>query len=462
MKSSPPIKLHISPDAKPVAVHKPIPLPLHWMKPVKEGLDKDEKLGVIEKVPLGEPVTWCAKMICVPKKDGQPRRTVDFQALNKAAYRQTHATIALFQQATSVPKDNYKSVVDAWEGYSSIPLDQDDKKKTWFITPFGRYQYKCAPMGFVSSGDAYTRRYDQIIEDFDNVKKVVDDTLLYDKIIGENFFLTCQYLTLCSKNGIIFNKKKFVFCQKEVDFAGFVISTDSVRPAEKFLEGIKNFPAPKDLTGIRSSLGLVNQVSYALANSDVMLPFRSLLKPSSEFLWTKETQEAFENSKDVIIEQVKEGVRTFDVNRTTCLSTDWSKEGIGFVLLQKYCQCQNITPICRTTGWKLVFAGSRYNSPAESRYAPVDGELLAMAQALKKSKYFVLDNKNLVVAVDHKSLFGILSDMEMVNINNPRLYNLKEKTLRYRLASSTSQARSTVQLIMRPGIQSVTKTTWRY
>ena len=47
MKSSSPMKLHISPDAKPVAVHKPIPLPLHWMKPVKEGLDKDEKLGVI-------------------------------------------------------------------------------------------------------------------------------------------------------------------------------------------------------------------------------------------------------------------------------------------------------------------------------------------------------------------------------------------------------------------------------
>ena len=98
------------------------------MKPVKEGLDKDEKLGVIEKVPLREPVTWCAKMICVPKKDGQPRRTVDFQALNKAAYRQTHATIAPFQQATSIPKDTYKSVLDAWEGYHSIPLDQDDIK----------------------------------------------------------------------------------------------------------------------------------------------------------------------------------------------------------------------------------------------------------------------------------------------------------------------------------------------
>ena len=382
--------------------------------------------------------------------------------MNKAAYRQTHATIAPFQQATSIPKDTYKSVLDTWEGYHSTPLDQDDKKKTCFITPFGRYQYKCAPMGFVSSGDAYTRRYDQIIEDFDNVKKVVDDILLYDKIIREENFRTCQYLTLCSKNGIIFNKKKFVFCQKEVDFAGFVISTDSVRPAEKFLEAIKNFPAPKDLTGIRSWFGLVNQVSYALANSDVMLLFRSLLKPSSEFVWTKETQEAFENSKDVIIEQVKEGVRTFDVSRTTCLSTDWSKEGIGFVLLQKYCQCKNITPICCTTGWKLVSAASRYNSQAELRYAPVEGELLAVAQALKKSKYFVLGNKNLVVAVDHKPLLGVLSDKEMDNIDNPRLYNLKEKTLRYRFSLVHVPGKNTVPLMLLPGIQSVTKTTWRY
>ena len=77
IKSSPPLKLYVDEAARPVAVHKPVPIPMHWMKEVKEQLDKDVRLGVLEPVPVGEPVTWCSRMIVCPKKDGKPRRTVD-------------------------------------------------------------------------------------------------------------------------------------------------------------------------------------------------------------------------------------------------------------------------------------------------------------------------------------------------------------------------------------------------
>ena len=100
--------------------------------------------------------------------------------------------------------------------------------------------------------------------------------------------------------------------------------------------------------------------------TEVMRPFRDLLKPTTEFNWTEELQEAFEKSKEVIIEAVKDGIMTFEMDRTTCLATDWSKQGTGFALLQKYCDCRDITPICCSTGWKLVFAESQFTSDAES------------------------------------------------------------------------------------------------
>ena len=87
---------------------------------------------------------------------------------------------------------------------------------------------------------------------------------------------------------------------------------------------------------------------------------------------------------------MKRGVKTFDPKRITCLATDWSKSGIGFCLLQKTCECTDITPVCCPPGWVLVFCSSRYTSPAESRYAPIEGECLAVVWALKKAKYFVL------------------------------------------------------------------------
>ncbi|VDH97839.1 Hypothetical predicted protein [Mytilus galloprovincialis] len=56
----------------------------------------------------------------------------------------------------------------------------------------------------------------------------------------------------------------------------------------------------------------------------------------------------------------------------TCLATDWSVDGIGFFLMQKYCQCSSKTPTCCNDGWKLCLVGSRFTHPAESRYAPIE------------------------------------------------------------------------------------------
>merc|ERR1712062_18048 len=135
--------------------------------------------------------------------------------------------------------------MDAWNGYHSTMLDPKSKDLTQFITPWGRYLYRVAPQGFLASGDAYTDRFDKIIEDVPNKTKCVDDVLLWDKTIEESFFSTCKFLTLVSKNGVVLNPEKFVFCQDSIEFAGFIIGPDDSKPAPKIMESIKNFPIPK-------------------------------------------------------------------------------------------------------------------------------------------------------------------------------------------------------------------------
>ena len=79
-------------------------------------------------------------------------------------------------------------------------------------------------------------------------------------------------------------------------------------------------------------------MSFSFSMSSVMEPFRHLLKPdtwSTDFKWTDELSEKFKLAKGEIIKAVTEGVRHFDVGRQTCLATDWSRQGIGFFLLQK-------------------------------------------------------------------------------------------------------------------------------
>ena len=124
-----PLRLMIHPDAKTVACHTPIDVPIHWRDDVKAGLDQDCKMGVIEAVPVGTPVTWCHRMVVCAKKNGKPRRTVDL--LTPPGRLTTHQRP--FHQARSVPQGTKKTVCDAWNCYHAVPLHPDDKHFTTSI-----------------------------------------------------------------------------------------------------------------------------------------------------------------------------------------------------------------------------------------------------------------------------------------------------------------------------------------
>ena len=66
---------------------------------------------------------------------------------------------------------------------------------------------------------------------------------------------TIDFLSKVGNAGIILNPKKFQFCQKSVDFAGFRISDELIEPLPKYLDSIRNFPTPKSAIDIR--IGLV-------------------------------------------------------------------------------------------------------------------------------------------------------------------------------------------------------------
>ena len=339
-----------------------------------------------------------------------------------------------FHQATSVPAGTKKTVVDAWNGYHSVYLDPKCRDLTTFITPWGRYRYKTTPQGYLAAGDAYTERFDRIISGVQNKTKCVDDTLLWAGSIEESFLQTCKFLSLCSDNGIVLNPDKFQFCQDEVEFAGFMIGADYVKPAPKILNSIKDFPVPKNISDVRGWFGLVNQVAPFYASRPVMQPFRELLKPAArgkQIYWDENLRTLFEESKLVIFEAIQQGIKTFRMGAWTCLMPDFCKSWIGYLLMQKKCACEKITPYCCPTGWQLVLAGSRFTTGAESRYAPVEGEALGCEWGLESTRHYSLGNPKLLIATDHKPLLKILGDRKLEDIANPRLLNLKEKMLRW-------------------------------
>ena len=194
-----------------------------------------------------------------------------------------------------------------------------------------------------------------------------------------------------------------------------------MEPLPGHVTAIRQFPTPTCLTDLRSYFALVNQVAPNYAVQPVLLPFRELLKKDKKFYWDEVLQRFFEEFREVIADEVLKGVYSYEVGRWTAILTDWYKSGIGYVMAQKYCKCTELTPICCAGGWKVCMMGSRFTSPAEQNYSPVEGELQAVVDGLHKSRYYSQGCEKLIVGVDHKPLLGIINGKRLEDIDNMRL-----------------------------------------
>jgi hypothetical protein len=152
-------------------------------------------------------------MVVTRKHDGTPRRTVDLSPLNRQCKRETHSSETFFYLAHRIPRQTWKSVTDAWNGYHSVALHQSDRHLTTFITPFGRWRYARAPQGYLSSGDGYNRRFDAILAGFERQEQIVDDNIHYDTDLAEHWWCTINLLLTLGTSGVVLNPDKFQFAR---------------------------------------------------------------------------------------------------------------------------------------------------------------------------------------------------------------------------------------------------------
>ena len=120
-----------------------------------------------------------------------------------------------------------------------------------------------------------------------------------------------------------------------MEFVGFWVAADGMKPTKETLQAIEEFPRPSDITGVRSWFGLVEQVAFGFSKTRLMEPFRDLLQPKKVFGWSEELQSAFDRARSEIVRLVVDGVKSFQLGKWLCLVTDWSRRGIGYVLWQK-------------------------------------------------------------------------------------------------------------------------------
>lgn len=419
--SGAPMHIHLKDmgDERPTHVTTARPISYAYQDDAKKELDYMDKMDVTEDA--DEPSEWVSPFLVVPKPNGQGVRIViDYRGLNRFVRRPEHPFPSPAEIKASIPpKAKWFAKLDATKGYWQIPLDDESKKLTTFMTPWGRKRFKRAPMGLASSGDEYCLRGDRALEGIPNLKKVVDDILCYGESFEELAEILNKVMQRCRDHQITLAPHKFEV-GSEVEFVGYLIGRDGVRADPSKVDAISKFPTPSNISELRSFYGMVNQLaSFSPQIAMVSAPLRGLLSTKNQFQWLHEHEEAFEKTKQELSSPPV--LAHYDPKLATKLLTDASKlYGLGYALTQEHPE-----------GWRIVQCGSRYLSDAETRYATCEIELLAVQWAIHKCRLYLLGRDHFVVVTDHKPLLGIVKGSNLDAIDNPRIQRIIEKLSPY-------------------------------
>ena len=392
--------IQLKDNAIPKALWTPRNVPIPLREKVKHELDRMESLNVILKVT--EPTSWCAGMVVVPKHSGEVRICVDLKSLNESVLRQTHpipkvdVTLAQLSGATVFSK------LDANSGFWQIPLSDDSKLLTTFITPFGHYAFNKLPFGISSAPEIFQRRMQQILEGVEGTVCHMDDILIFGRDAEEHNLRLGQVLKRLQAAHVTLNPSKCEFGKTTVKFLGHIIDRSGVKANPDKTRAVCEMDTPTSVPELRRFLGMVNQLGKFTPHiAELTQPLRELLSTKHSWLWGPAQEDAFVRIKKELTKPTT--LILYDLK----LSADASSFGLGAVLLQK-----------DGSAWKPVAYASRSMTPTEKRYAQIEKEALAITWACQKFTDYILGRK-----------FTIESDL--IPLLNSR--NLAPRIVRFRL-----------------------------
>ena len=148
-----PYTIKLKPKTKSFCVGTPRKIPFPLEKAAKLELISMEEQGVISKV--NEPTDWCSGMVVVPKSNGKVKICVDFTKLNENVCCELQMLPTVDETLSKLSGAKVFSKLDANSGFWQIPLAEESKHLTTFITPVGRFCFNRLPFGLCSAPEHF-------------------------------------------------------------------------------------------------------------------------------------------------------------------------------------------------------------------------------------------------------------------------------------------------------------------
>ncbi len=335
--------------------------------------------------PYGAPVLF------VRKKDGSLRMCVDYRALNKITIKNKYPLPRIDDLLDKLNGSTCFSSIDLKSGYYQIPIHEDDIPKTAFRTQLGHFQWRCTVMGLTNSPSSFQNIMNNIFRDYlnDFVLVYLDDILIFSRSPEEHLRHLELVLRKLEEYKLSAHLKKCQFGKSHLDFLGHVIGADGIRVDPKKVAVVQEWPKPKDVSQLRSFLGLANYFRRFMKNySTIVAPLTSLLKKGKSIKddWGPACDTAFAEVKRMLTSAPV--LQAPDFSKPFVIHTDASIEGLGAALLQE--------------GKPVAFYSRKLNA-AERNYTTTEQECLAVLCALREWRCY-LEGVSFTLYTDHQPL----------------------------------------------------------
>ncbi|KMQ85846.1 enzymatic polyprotein endonuclease reverse [Lasius niger] len=359
---------------------------------------------------------WNALLLVVPKEtdaSGKPklRVVVDFRKLNDLTIGDSFPLPNITDILDQLGNAKYFTTLDLASGYHQIPMEESDKNKTAFSTPYGHYEYNRMPFGLKNAPATFQRLMNSILTGMQGIKCLVylDDIVIYGASLQEHNKRLIEVLRRLRENNLKLQPDKCEFLRKEVTYLGHIITENGISPDPSKLEAVKNFPTPTKVKDVQAFIGLAGYYRRFIENfSKIAKPLTKLTKKENKFQWTQEQQHAFKILKEKLT--TAPVLKYPDFAQEFIVTTDASDYAIGAILSQG-----------KIGEDQPVAYASRVLSRAEQNYNTTEKELLSIVWAVKHFRPYLYGTKFTIVT-DHKSLIWVF------NVTDPR-----SRLMRWRL-----------------------------
>ena len=278
------------------------------------------------------------------------------------------------------------------QAYQQILLEEESKKYTTINTHKGLFQYNRLPYGVSSSPEIFQHTMENLLQGIPLVVVRVDDILVSGSNDEEHLANLEEVLKRLSKHGLRLKQKKCAFMVNEVGYLGQKINSQGIQPIQEKIRAIADAPSPKNVSEVRSYLGMINYYQKYLPNlSTILAPLHSLLEKGKPWRWNKEHQGSFNKSKELL--KSSQLLVHYDPEKELILACDASPCGLGAVLSHRM----------EDNSEKPIAFASRSLSTAEKNYSQLDKKALAIVFGVKKFHQYVY-GRQFVIQTDHKPL----------------------------------------------------------